>query len=308
MSDATQAQLNAAIASIPGWDPQRAEFHPVIGGLSNSNWLIRYEGRDYFLKMFRPGSELFVNRGVADLAARRASDMQISPKVVHFDAANGFEISEFLEGYRPSTNADFQRSDFLSGSIDLFRQFHSGARLPYTKHIFDMVDEHLEQCASLKVLWPSDIDWLLAQYQRAKSAFFAAGLDLVPCHNDPMPGNIMVALDSQDRIKSMKMIDFEFASNNDRAYEIGAFLAEMFVDELPSLAMIERYYGSLRPDLVARVWVARAIADLKWGAWGLQQRQLSDWDFDYQKYGIWKFGRARSLFNNSLWNFWLSQI
>jgi len=308
MSDATQEQVSAAIATVPGWTQSRVEVRPIVGGLSNSNWLVRRDGRDYFLKMFRPGSELFINRDVADLAARRASDMCISPKVVHFDATRGFEISEYLEGFRASTNADFQRTDFLQSAIDLYRRFNSGERLPYTKHIFDMVDEHIEQCTALKVLWPSDIEWLLAQYQRAKSAFFASGLDLAPCHNDAMPGNFMVALNGGDQIESMKMIDFEFASNNERAYEIGIFLGEVFADEIPTVEMIERYYGASRPELIARVWVARAVADVKWGCWGLQQRKLSDWDFDYQKYGIWKFGRARALFNDARWNLWLSQV
>lgn len=106
----------------------------------------------------------------------------------------------------------------------------------------------------------------------------------------------------------MKLIDFEFSSNNERAYEIGVFLGEIFADEDTTLEMVERFYGSQRPDLVARAWVARAVADMKWGSWAVQQRQLSAWDFDYQKYGIWKYGRARALFNDSRWNHWLSKI
>jgi hypothetical protein len=42
--------------------------------------------------------------------------------------------------------------------------------------------------------------------------------------------------------------------------------------------------------------------------WAVQQRKLSSWDFDYQKYGIWKYARARMLFNDPRWNDWLRQI
>jgi len=62
--------------------------------------------------------------------------------------------------------------------------------------------------------------------------------------------------------------------------------------------VIERYYGEIRPVLIARVWVARAVADMKRGSWAVRQRKLSDWDFDYQKYCIWKYARARTLFND----------
>lgn len=135
----------------------------------------------------------------------------------------------------------------------------------------------------------------------------ASGLDLVPCHSDPMPGNFMVKL-KDEKIVDMQLIDFEFAANNERAYEIAVFLAEVFVDENTSLELIERYYGNVTSDIVARIWVARAVADIKWGSWAVQQRKLSDWDFDYQKYGIWKYARARMLFNDPRWDDWLRAI
>lgn len=308
MSIATPPQLNAALSAIPGWDASRVQVRPLVGGLLNSNWLVSYEGVDYFLKLFGVGSEQFVNRELSDTAARRASDMKLSPRVIHFDPVIGFEVIEFLHGYRASTNADFARKDFLQSVIGLYRGFNSGDRFPVTKDVFTMTDEHVEQGVTVNAIRPADFDWLLLQYQRAKAAFMASGLDLAPCHNDGMPGNFMVALNEQDQIMDMKLIDFEFASNNERAYEIGSFLGEMFVDEVTTLEMIERYYGELRPELVARVWVARAVADIKWGSWAVQQRQLSSWDFDYQKYGIWKYARARALFDDPRWNLWLRQI
>jgi len=123
-----------------------------------------------------------------------------------------------------------------------------------------------------------------------------------------MPGNFMVKTDEHNHLLDMKVIDFEFASNNERAYELGVFLGEMFIDDERSYELIEEYFGTLREDLVARVFIGRAIADMKWGSWAVQQRQLSDWDFDYQKYGIWKYGRARKLFKDPRWSTWLSLV
>ena len=42
----------------------------------------------------------------------------------------------------------------------------------------------------------------------AKKAFFASGLDLVACFNDPMPGNFLVKEDGDGRL-SLKMVDYE---------------------------------------------------------------------------------------------------
>ena len=307
MSNDIQAQLEKAIISVPGWSLDTVDVKVLDGGVTNSNWVATHQGKQYFLKLYGDGTESFINRAMSIDAARQAHAMGIGPNVLHYDNSNGVEIVEFLNGYRASTTADFTRKDFLGSVIDLYEKFHGGKPLDETKDAFAMTEQHIEQAQELGALFPTDFEWLMKQYSKAKRAFYASGLDLVPCHNDPMPGNFMVRM-QDGQIDDMKMIDFEYASNNERAYEIGVFLAEVFVDEKTSLEMIERYYGNVRPDIVTRVTVARAIADMKWGSWAVQQRQLSDWDFDYQKYGIWKYGRARMLFNDPRWDDWLRAI
>ena len=304
MSTEIKKQFKAIINSVPDWTPESVKIEVLDGGLTNSNWIVTHEGQLHFLKVYGAGTESFINRGVSIDAARQAHEMGIAPNVIHFDEQTGIEVVEFLDGYRASTNADFSRKDFLGHVIDLYAAFHSGKPLSQTKDVFEMTEEHIEQAQKLGAQFPVDFKWLMKQYSKARSAFFASGLDLVPCHNDPMPGNFMVQMKNEN-INDMKLIDYEFASNNERAYEIGVFLGEVFVDEKTSLEMIERYYGEVRPEIVARVTVARAVADMKWGSWAVQQRKLSDWDFDYQKYGIWKYARARMLFNDPRWDEWL---
>jgi thiamine kinase-like enzyme len=106
----------------------------------------------------------------------------------------------------------------------------------------------------------------------------------------------------------MKLIDYEFASNNERTYELGVLFAEMFFEEKVILGLIELYAGSVRPQFVARVMVNRALADVKWAMWAFVNRKLKDWDFDYQKYGVWKYRRARDVMQDVRWPAWLSAI
>jgi len=72
----------------------------------------------------------------------------------------------------------------------------------------------------------------------------ASGLDLVPCFNDPMPGNFLISQDPVADPKPMRLIDYEFASNNERSYELGVLFAEMFYDEQLTLSLIEQYCGN----------------------------------------------------------------
>jgi len=307
---AHERNLEAAIARVPQWSGKSITYMPLVGGLMNQNWLVEVAGdsRRYFVKVPGEGSEMFIDRAVANEAARNAHVMGIAPEVVFFDASDGLEISEFLEGYRPCTNADFGDATIQSCVLDVYRRLHSGPQLGMTKTIFDMIEEHVEQGRELGSAFPEDMPWLMHRYGQAKAAFLASGLDLVPCFNDPMPGNFLIDAEPGTTPKPMRLIDYEFASNNERSYELGVLFAEMFFDEQLTERLVEQYLGTHSPAMVARVAVNRALADMKWASWAVVNRKLSEWDFDYQKYGVWKYMRARDMMSDPRWESWLRQV
>ncbi|MBU8811529.1 phosphotransferase family protein [Mycolicibacterium goodii] len=301
-----ERRVERVLASIVPWQRCSMGYAPVAGGLSNSNWRISVDGSDrrYFLKIPGEGTDEFVDRAVANEAARRAGELGIGPEVVYFDQDTGVEVIEFLEGYRACTNGDFKDPDVPRQIVDIYRILHGGNLLSTTKTVFDMIDEHLEGVAEHGVRLPADFELMLAEYQVAKSALLASGLELVACHNDPMPGNFLVA-----HGKPMKMVDFEFASNNERAYELAVLTTEMFYGEQLTMELIEEFYGSFDFAKAARVQVCGALADVKWGLWAcLKQKLNTEWSFDYHKYGCWKLARARLKMSDPRWPFWLKAL
>jgi thiamine kinase-like enzyme len=305
-----ERNLEDAVGRVPQWRETDIAYASLVGGLMNQNWLVEVAGdtRRYFVKVPGEGSEMFIDRVAANEAARNAHAMGIAPEVIFFDAWDGLEVSEFIEGYRACTNADFGNSTIQSDVLDLYRQLHAGPKLGLTKTIFDMIEEHVEQGRELGSDFPPDMQWMLHRYGQAKAAFMASGLDIVPCFNDPMPGNFLIGVDPGSITKPMKLIDYEFASNNERSYELGVLFAEMFFDEALTASLIEQYLGSVRPAMVARVIVNRALADIKWASWAVVNRKLKDWDFDYQKYGVWKYMRARDVMYDPRWESWLRSV
>lgn len=303
-----ERDLEAAVARVPAFAGRQVAYAPLLGGLSNQNWVIEVEGepRRHFVKVPRPGSEVFVDRVCANEAARNAHALGFGPEVVFFDPSDGLEICEFIENYRACTNGDFAEPAIQRDVLAIYRRMHDGPRLAATKTIFDMVEEHIDQGRSLGAHFPPDMGWIEHRYTRAKAAFLASGLDLVTCFNDPMPGNFLI--DDSGAGRPMKLIDYEYASTNERTYELGVLFAEMFFDEQETLGLIEAYFGEVRPSTVARVAVSRALADVKWATWAIVNRKLTDWDFDYQKYGEWKYMRARSVMQDPRWDLWLRSL
>lgn len=60
------------------------------------------------------------------------------------------------------------------------------------------------------------------------------------------------------------LIDYEYASMNDRRYDLGIWFGEMFFSRDRELELIEEYFGEMRDGIVSRVTVHKAMADVKW--------------------------------------------
>lgn len=297
--------VEAAIVQVKAWKGRRLRYRPVLGGISNTNFRIEVEDdpRGYFLKIPGRGTEMFIDRKAAMAASKQAETIGIGPKTFDYLAHMDIEIAEFIEGRRPSTHRDFADPAIRMQAVRTYRRFHEAPALPLTKTVFDMIEEHYEQARSLGGYFPPDHAWLHRQYLQARAALEASGLDLVACFNDPMPGNFLIGDD-----KSIKLIDFEYASNNERLYDLAVWSGEMFFSEEVDQEIIEEYFGRYDKGRHARFIVHKALADIKWSTWAMVQNRISTLDFDFYKYGIWKHMRARSIINDPRWPLFLKKL
>ena len=273
-------------------------YGPVSGGISNENWRVRAEdgSGDWFVKVPGNGTEMFIDRVAALDASRKAANAGLGPRV-HDDLADrGIEINDFLPRHRPSTHSDFADPAKRRAAIAAYRRMHALPALDLTKTIFDMIDEHDRQVAELGAPRYRNQDWVMLQQGLAREALLASGLDLVPGFNDPMPGNFMIGPDG-----AIMLIDYEYCSMNDRCYDLGIWFGEMFFTPEQEAELIEEYFGTVRPEIVSRITVHKALADVKWALWSMVQLRVSRLEFDFHKYGTWKLMRFRQITGHPDW-------
>ncbi|KQO71867.1 choline kinase [Methylobacterium sp. Leaf88] len=298
---APEQALEAILARVPAWAGTPLRYRAVSGGISNTNWRVQAgEGIDVFLKVPGRGTEMFIARDAAHEASRRAEACGFGVAVLDYLPEDGVEIFAFLDDFRASSNLDFLRPVVRQNAVRALRAFNDAPALTLTKTIFDMIEEHVGQVEAVGGRVPQDAAFLMRRYGQAKAALLASGLDLVPCMNDTLAGNFM--LDGQDQVR---LVDFEYASNNERAYELALWFDEMAFPAAVEREMIEAYWGRWTPQIDARTAVLKALGDLKWATWAMIQERVSTLDFDYYKYGTWKLARARTLFHHPDWPRWL---
>ncbi len=305
-STEAERTLEATAARIAEWRGRPVSYDAIHGGITNANFRVTFADAPEacFVKVPGRGTEAFIDRRTANQAAETAGGLGLGPRVLHFFADTGVEVSAFVEGYRSCNNIDFAHPPVRQMALDCYHGFHGAPRLGQTKTVFDMIDEHVEQARDLAAPRPVDHAWLAKQYRAARAALEASGLDVVPCFNDPMPMNFMVN-PTRDR---MLMIDYEYASNNDRCYDLGIWFGEMFFSETVERDLVERYFGRFESATLARCQLYKALADIKWGYWSLVQMRQSALSFDFSKYGAWKFMRARAVMHDGRWPHWLEQV
>ncbi len=290
--------LEEIIAQIPDWREREIWYQPVSGGISNANWRISMTGLDqeFFIKMPGRGTEMFVNRLAAHDASRKAANCGVSANVYYFIEDFGVEIFEFLQGFRASSNGDFLDPDVRRNAARALRCFSNEEPLRLTKTIFDQAEEHFEQVREIGGYIPPDYRWVNNQYKMAKQALIASGIDVAPCLNDNLAGNFMLNAE-----RKVVLVDFEYASNNDPHYDLALWFGEMFFTPEVEREMVEEYFGKASQESLARVFIYKALADIKWSNWAWVQRQVSQIEFDFHKYGLWKHMRARQFMQDPRW-------
>lgn len=300
-----ERELETAIAKASLFAGKAVLYRPVLGGISNANFMVRTvdDDRRYFVKIPGKGTEMFIDRAAAFDASRKAGAVGVGPRVYDDLYDDGVEINDFIDNRRACTVADFGDRTIRLAAIDAYRRFHGIGTLSLRKSVFDMIEEHDRQIDELGGWRPPDYPYMMRQYRLARAALEASGIDWAPCFNDPMAGNFMV-----DDAKTIMLIDYEYASMNDRCYDLGIWFGEVFYTPEVEAELIEAYFGEVRREIVARVVIHKALADVKWALWSFVQQRVSSLDFDFFKYGAWKLMRMRSIMRDPRWVEHLSAV
>ena len=187
---------------------------PLPGGKTNQSYLLQSGSRKMVLRLNAPNSEaLGINRQHEAIILQAVSEAGIAPAIYHCDPAQGFLVSEYIEGERP----DYQSPETLPRLQALFDQVHSlRPSLPafnYVQHA-ERYWQRLEQLGGGEHCLP-DKSRLLPLLETLQAA---SGQGL--CHHDPVAGNII------EREGRLYLLDWEYAGLGAPDFDRAAIRAE----------------------------------------------------------------------------------
>ena len=304
MKKLIKTNIDEAISKVVIWKGKKIDYAPVPGGITNPNYKVTVDGKNFFLKIPGAGTDAFIDRDNCHIANVLAMESGAGPVVTHYFQDTGVEIWEWLEGYRTATWGDMYNKDTVDLIAKAAYRFHNcGKTLPLRQTLFEqtwqMID--LAKEGGYEPPWHDRFLFLLKEIEEA---VLIDGIDYKPCHNDFWSNNFVL----NDATKDFKMIDFEYASMNDPYNDLGCWAAINYFSEEMDVYLSNAYHGGWDEKGFAKIKLYKIIADIKWGYWALQQVINSDVKFDFMNWWGIKIGRLQHFMIDPRVDIWLNLL
>lgn len=279
--------LQQYLAEIfPGKDITRAEIIQ-IGGMSNKNFRVNFEGRSYVLRVPGNGSDGMVERTNEEFNAIAGCRMGVNPEIRYFNAKTGIKLAEYVENAETLNSATIKRHDNLKKIAEIYHKIHDAhVRLKNEFNLFQEIEKYdmlLDKCqGQMYDGW----DTFKPQVMALEDKLNTMGVEMCPCHDDAVPENFIKAEDG-----TIYLIDWEYSGMNDPMADFAALFLESDFTEEERDYFLKKYYGDNIPvGTNERILCYEVLWDTLWSQWTVIKEAAGD---DFGSYGIDRYNRAK---------------
>ena len=254
------------------WPGQRVVIEPLGGGITNRNFKVDANGREFVLRIGGKDTELLgIDRSAEYAASSVAAGLGLGPEVVAYVEPEGYLVTRYIDGEVGKVDVD------LVGAA--LRRLHDGPALPSRFDSFRVVEAYRATAREHGVGIPS-------AYERAKEVADQierrrSQAPLRPCHNDLLNANFIA--DGE----RLWIVDWEYAGMGDPFFDLGNFAVNHELTEDAERQLLSAY-GS---DDVDALVLMRFMSDFREAMWGVVQLGISELDFDFRAYADEHFER-----------------
>lgn len=281
---------DAVLRSFPEWDPDEVTLEPLGGGITNRNAIVAVGSlapRRFVARLPGERTELLaIDRANEAEAAMRAAELGIGPPVLGELDGIGTLVTELVPGGHLEPSAFVARLDEV---VALLHHFHRSGPLAGAFPIHRVVEWHARDAAAHGVVAPAAYDELLATSSRIERAFGAGPDDLVPCHNDLLPANVLFGPDRT------WLLDFEYAGMNDRFFDLANLSINCGLDEAADERLLALYFGQVDDAHRAKLAAMKVMSEFREGMWAVVQQAISTLDTDFVTYADERLASALAL-------------
>lgn len=220
-------------------------------GLTNHNYLIKIDDKQYIVRVPRSDLSHLFNRNQEQEVLRKLEGQTFTLDPLYYN--DGIQIVRYQDSL---INFDqYQNPDKIERVAALMKSFHnSNVKVDFDFDPIKQIDAYLKYSDDLDI----DIEDYRFVIDRLKEHKFTPTL----CHNDWVEGNICYLNEKT------YLIDFEYAGNNDKRFDIMSFITENDLTNNEKKDFIELMYpdglDAIEEQLLC---MYRDINNLLWYLW-----------------------------------------
>lgn len=271
---------------FPGKDISSAEVFQV-GGMSNRNYLISFQGANYVLRVPGPGSEGMVERCNEEFNGAQGCKIGVNPPIRYFNASTGVKLTDYIQNAETLNRATVQRDDNLRKIAQIYKKIHGAhVRLKNEFNVFHEIEKYDGLIAGLGAKMYKGWEEFKPQVMALESRLNDLGIKICPCHNDAVPENFIKAEDG-----TVYLIDWEYSGMNDPMADIAALFIESDFSPESRAFFLSMYFNDEIPaDSQEHILCYEILWDTLWAQWTVIKEASGD---DFGSYGLYRYNRAR---------------
>lgn len=290
--------IEDVIDRMEEWKGKTIETEALTQGLTNVNYKVNVDGKDYVVRIPGAGTDIFIDREIESHNANAAAEVGIGAKVIKCFKPEYIVVMEFLPGQVMSVEA-FKNHDFIVEAVESIKKVNTLATFTGRFIMFEKYDKYYNIIKDENIKIPSEFNEAHRVVHTVRDRFTKNMPDLVSCNNDLLAENFI------EQNGRMRIIDWELSGLNEPCFELGDFAVEQAFGYPEDKLTIETYFGRFLEDKFARMSIYKSMADILWTLWASIQNHISKLDFDYWAYGMNRFNRAMNAIHSDNWNKWL---
>lgn len=258
------------------------------GGMTNKNYKVAIENKNYILRIPGAGTEEMINRIEEKANSKLAHELNLDTKILFFDEVSGIKVSEFIENAETLNATTAKREENMKLTSAILRTLHnSGIKLNNTFNVFDKI-LHYEN-----LLKKANGDNFEDYYEVKEKVMYLQEMlkkldvELKSCHNDCVPENFVKS--GSERIY---LIDWEYSGMNDPMWDLAAHSIECGFSEDDEELYLQYYFECMPEEkYLKRILIYKICQDFLWSIWTNIKEAKGD---DFGTYGIDRYNRAKT--------------
>ena len=257
-----------------------------IGGMSNKNFRVDFEGRSYVLRVPGNGSEGMVERSNEEYNAIESCKLGVNPPIRYFNATTGIKLADYIENAETLNSATIQRHDNMRKIAKIYQTVHnSRIRLKNEFNVFREIEKYDILLKRANAEMYEGWETVRPQVMALEDYLNTLGVDLKPCHNDALYENFIKATDG-----TIYLIDWEYSGMNDPMADFAALFIEAKFEKENEDYILDKYFdGNIPSTAREKILCYEILWDYLWAQWTVIKEAKGD---DFGTYGRDRYNRA----------------